>query len=473
MSEAKAKFEARLGSALQRRLAGFRKLRRWSRLSGGASQETYRLEVELDSGDRVLAMRRTAGGVWYDEIPAGRAGIETEALLMRLARDAGVPEPEVLACFEREDEIGQGFVMEWLDGETLGARIVRGKELADVRPRLARECGEVLARIHAIDLERSGLADRLQRLDPRAYVEQIYAGYQTYQTPQPMIDFVARWLLDHLPQTSRRALVHNDFRNGNLMIGPQGVVAVLDWEIAHIGDPMRDLGWICTNSWRFGQRDLAVGGFGVREDLYAGYQAVSGLEVDPNHVHFWEVFGSWWWAVGCLQMAAAFRAGPDPSVERAAIGRRTSECQVDCVNLLIPGPVEVLEPPTSHPALDLPRADELVVGARDFLRRDVMEVTEGRLRFLSRVASNALDLVTRELAVGAEHRAQERERLAALLARQGDLESLRGELAAGLRDGTVSLDHPGLAAHLRTTVVNQVAIDQPTYSGYLVAVEAD
>ena len=59
-----------------------------------------------------------------------------------------------------------------------------------------------------------------------------------------------------------------------------GVVAVLDWEIAHIGDPMRDLGWICTNSWRFGRADLPVGGVGSYEDLFAGYESVSGEPVE-------------------------------------------------------------------------------------------------------------------------------------------------------------------------------------------------
>lgn len=471
MPDRRAALEARLDAALRRRLPGYRRLSSWSRLSGGASQETYRIEVELETGRRVFAVRRNAGGVWHDETPPGRAGIETEALLMRLAREAGVPEPEVVATFEREDQLGQGFVMEWLDGETLGARIVRSEALARVRPRLARQCGEVLARVHQIDVEDTGLSERLQTLPPQAYVEQVYARYQSYDTPQPMIDFVARWLLDHVPENPRLALVHNDFRNGNLMVGPEGVVAVLDWELAHIGDPMRDLGWLCTNSWRFGRRDLPVGGFGRREDLYAGYEAVSGIQVDPAQVHFWEVFGSWWWAVGCLEMGAASRAGPDPSVERAAIGRRTSECQVDCVNLLIPGPVEVIRAPEAQPALELPRADELLSGVRDLLRRDLMDATEGRLRFLARVASNAVDIVIRELAVGSEHRARERVRLVELLGCEGDLESLRRRLCTGVRDGSIPLDEPGLTAHLRTTVVNQVWIDQPGYSGYIAAVE--
>jgi hypothetical protein len=164
---------------------------------------------------------------------------------------------------------------------------------------------------------------------------------------------------------------------------------VLDWEVAHIGDPMRDLGWICTNSWRFGRSDLPVGGFGTYADLFRGYEKVSGREVDPERVKFWEVFGSFWWSVGCLGMAEHYRTGPDKTVERPAIGRRSSECQVDCVNLLIPGPVDLLEPDVQLSTVDMPRIDELVTSVRDYLRNDVMAATKGRTQFLARVAASS------------------------------------------------------------------------------------
>lgn len=462
--------EQRLSAALKKHLSDATDLVRFERLSGGASQETYRLVVEQGGAPRKLALRRAAGGVWNDgAAEPARAGIRTEALLMRLARDAGVPEPEVLFVLERDDGLGEGFVMEWLEGETLGARIVRSEALAAVRPGLARQCGEILARIHAIDVEATGLVDRLERIEPREYVERTWAGYKLLATPQPMIDYTARWLLEHLPDTPRTTLVHNDFRNGNIMVGPSGVVAVLDWELAHIGDPMRDLGWICTGSWRFGRSDLPVGGFGEVADLFAGYESVSGRRVDPAQVKFWEVFGSFWWAIGCLGMANQFRIGPDRTVERAAIGRRSSECQVDCVNLLIPGPVDVIEAPKARSATDMPALDELVQGVRDLLHGELMAATEGRLQFMARVAGNALDIVMRELAVGDEHRRRERDRLAALLGRDGDLASLRWQLVEALRDGSMALDAPGLAGHLRATVVNQVAIDQPRYAGFRAA----
>jgi aminoglycoside phosphotransferase (APT) family kinase protein len=391
---------------------------------------------------------------------------------MRCAREAGVPEPEVHHVLEPEDGLGEGFLMEWLEGETLGARIVRGEALAGVRPRLARQCGEILARLHSIDLAATGLDRMLEPMTPAEFLDQTWKRYQTFETPQPMIDYAARWLRDRLPARAGRALVHNDFRNGNIMVSQTGVVAVLDWETAHIGDPMRDLGWICTNSWRFGRSDLPVGGFGQYADLFAGYEAVSGEPVDPDRVRWWEVFGSFWWAVGCLGMAQHYRTGPDQTVERPAIGRRSSECQVDCVNLLIPGPVELIEPEPSSSRLDMPRTDELLRSVRDFLHQDVMQATQGRINFLARVAGNSLDIVLRELAIGPEHRRREEERLRPLLGGGGDLEELRWRLVHALRDGTMPLDGPGLAEHLRATVVNQVAIDQPKYSGLRTALDA-
>jgi aminoglycoside phosphotransferase (APT) family kinase protein len=459
-------FEAALGRVLTARIPDVLALRTAERLSGGASQETYRLTVETPNGQRHLALRRAVGGV-VDEASTA-PGLAVEARLMQEARAVGVPEPEVLHVLRPEDGLGAGFVMEWLDGETLGARIVRSSELADVRPRLAYQCGEILARIHAIDLDATGLRAHLQTMTSEEFVRQMWDRYREFGTPQPMIDYAARWLLDHLPDDVDPRLVHNDFRNGNLMVGPRGVIAVLDWEVAHIGDPMRDLGWLCTNSWRFGG-DLPVGGFGRREDLFAGYEAVSGAPVDPERVRFWEVFGSYWWAIGCLTMAERYRTGPDRTVERPGIGRRSSECQVDCVNLLIPGPVTLIDGAPLAGVTDMPSMDELLGSVTDFLRDDVMAATAGRINFLARVASNSLDIVRRELAIGPELRARETQHLQTMFTSSDDLGVLKWRLVDALRDGSMALDHPGLVDYLREAVVNQVAIDQPRYSGYQLA----
>ncbi len=471
-SSGRSSFEGRLDTVLRREIGGCERLLDVERLSGGASQETWRLRIETSEGLRDLCLRRSPGGAGEPDRAVERSapGLRTEAKLMRVARAAGIPEPEVHYVLAPEDELGAGFVMEWLDGVTLGARIVRSPDLADIRPKLARQCGEILGRLHGIDLDANDLDRDLEQLGAADFIAQTRRRYEAMETPQPMIDFTGRWLLANLPESPERTLVHNDFRNGNLMIDRTGVVAVLDWEIAHIGDPMRDLGWLCTNSWRYGAGpELPVGGFGAYEDLFAGYEAASDRRVDLSRVQYWEVFGSWWWAVSTLGMTRHFRQGPDRSVERAAIGRRTTECQVDCVNLLIPGPVELVAHPQEPSDPDMPRLDELIGAARDFLHGPVRDETTGRTRFHALVAGNALDIVCRDLDVGPEHRRREHERLRRLLNAEGSLLKLRWKLVQAIRQDRIALDDQGLHDHLRTTVVNQIAIDQPGYSGFRTA----
>lgn len=473
MSLSHSELTEALGALLPQVIEDCDALIKLERLSGGASQETYRITIAGAGGQSLLAMRRAAGGE-EGEITAQHPGLTVEAKLMQVARDHGVPEPQVFYVLRPEDGLGAGFIMEWLEGQALGARIVRDPALDQVRPQLARMFGETLARIHGIDLLTTGLDQHLQHLSPEDYVRQTWQSYQAYQIPQPMIDFTARWLLDHLPQHYTPSLVHNDYRNGNVMVDASGLVAVLDWEVAHIGDPMRDLGWMLCHSWRFGRTHLPVGGFGRTEDFFAGYESVTGHTVDRDAVKFWQVFGSFWWAVGSLGMAEHYRNGPDQSVERPGIGRRSSECQVDCVNLLIPGSVSLVSGNNASNLVDMPRADELLSSVVNFLREQVMADTQGRTRFLARVASNSLEIVQREMVLGPAAAEAEVERLRELFgSNETKLQSLRWQLVNGLRDGSVALDTTGLAEHLRAAIVNQINIDQPGYPGLTTALQKE
>jgi aminoglycoside phosphotransferase (APT) family kinase protein len=297
------------------------------RLSGGATQEIWRFDLVGPSTSKPLILRRE---------PAGRTsvtavGLETEAALIAAAGEKSVPVPSVRRLLAPEDGLGRGFIMGFVEGETLGGRIVKAEALAPARAMLARQCGEILARIHAVD---PAAFPSLPVLTPSDLVQQWKAVYRAADAPRPVFELAYRWLQDRCPPPPRTPrLVHGDFRNGNLMIGPEGVRAVLDWELAHVGDPMEDLGWICVNSWRFGAIDKPVGGFGDFEDLIAGYQAAGGGAVEQAAAHWWEVFGTVRWGSMCAGMTTSFR-GADPSVERAMIARRTSETEIDLLRLL-------------------------------------------------------------------------------------------------------------------------------------------
>jgi aminoglycoside phosphotransferase (APT) family kinase protein len=223
--------------------------------------------------------------------------------------------------------------MQRVEGETIPRKILRDEQFAQARPKLARQLGKVLAGIHGLDLAR---LPELRRMTAAKEIAELERDYRGFEWPRPVFELALRWLRDHDPGSSQEVtLVHGDFRHGNLVIGPDGVRAVLDWELAHTGDPMEDLGWVCVNSWRFGEIDKPVGGFGTREELFAGYEA-AGLRVDAKRVKFWEVMGTLRWGVMCCGMMQRFRIGPEHSVERAMIGRRSSETEIDLLRLLVP-----------------------------------------------------------------------------------------------------------------------------------------
>jgi aminoglycoside phosphotransferase (APT) family kinase protein len=315
-------------SALAARLAPGGQMRGLRRLTAGATQEVWRFELVEGERETPLILRRAPGGTRVSETAIG---LEVEAQLLAAAATRGVPVPAVRHVLASEDGLGHGFLMEFVEGETLGGRIVRSEALASAREFLARQCGEVLAKLHTMDPDDFPM---LRRQTPAELVEQYYTAYRASNWPRPVFEMAFRWLRAHCPpDPSEMKLVHGDFRNGNLMIGPDGVRAVLDWEIAHVGDPMEDLGWICANCWRFGAIDKPVGGFGQREDLWAGYEAAGGAPVQRAHAHWWEVYGSMRWGVMCSGMAASFRSA-DPSVERGVIARRTSENEIDLLRLL-------------------------------------------------------------------------------------------------------------------------------------------
>ncbi len=450
-----AKFKAQIGQFVGRTFPTA-ELVDVQQLTAGASQQTFRVSVRQREGHEAhYALRRAQPGL--ERTTYGQVTPSVEAELLELASFAQVPVPKVIESLQSTDGLGDGYLMEWLEGETMGQRIVKLPELEAAREKLAFECGQALARIHAIEVPDT-LRQVLHSVSPEALVRETWDAYIALETPEPMIDFTAQWLLRNVPPQSDSALVHGDFRNGNLMVSREGITAVLDWELCHLGDPMRDLGWLCVNSWRFGRRDLPVGGFGTVDDLVAGYEVESGGCVDRGALHFWEVFGSFWWSVTTLGMAQTWRTGETPSVERPVIGRRSSEAQMDCVNLLIPGYIDPLIPQREE--TELPTSVELVSSVRTHLKTSVLESLDGADKFLLRVAMNSLAIAERELQFGPVLEAEELSRLTTLLG-EGELATLRWKLVHDLRSGVFPAEAP-LHEHLRSTVAGRLAIDQPT-----------
>jgi aminoglycoside phosphotransferase (APT) family kinase protein len=213
-------------------------------LSGGASQETWSFDLETAEAAIPLILRRAPGGVVAKRTTAA-PDHDTEATILKLAHEAGVSVPEVPCVLSESDGIGPGYVMTRIEGETIARKILRDPEYAHARSVLAFQCGEALARIHQIPRKR---LPELNAVTPRQPLEQYMATYDGYNYPHPAFEAAFKWLEQRLPDTTDLTLVHGDFRNGNLIVGPEGIRAVLDWELTHVGDPAEDLGWLCVNS---------------------------------------------------------------------------------------------------------------------------------------------------------------------------------------------------------------------------------
>jgi aminoglycoside phosphotransferase (APT) family kinase protein len=297
------------------------------RCSGGASRETWALDATGVSG-RVLPLilRRD---------PAGQASAEnraTEYAVLAAAEAGGVAVPRVLALLGAGDDLGAGFFMDRVEGETIPRRILRDDEFAGARPHLAAQAGAIAAHVHAIDVE--ALPD-LPRMDARVQIDQQRAYLDSFDEPHPALELGLRWLEEHAPALlARPALVHGDFRNGNFIVGPDGIRAVLDWELAHLGDPVEDLGWLCVKSWRFGQAAQIAGGFGSLNELLSGYTSAGGADVSEDEVRFWVVLGTVKWGVICAGQTLLHVNGIVRSVELAALGRRVAEMEWDLLDLL-------------------------------------------------------------------------------------------------------------------------------------------
>ncbi|MBU6407873.1 MAG: phosphotransferase family protein [Alphaproteobacteria bacterium] len=306
---------------------GWPEPRALQRLSGGASQETW----AFVAGERALILRRAPRGVPVTTSTQG-IGLVSEAAVIEAAGAAGAPAPAVASLLAEQDGLGPGYIMDRLEGETLARRIQRDAAFAEARDGFAQACGAAAAAIHATPL---ACLPTLPEADAAAQLDLYEAAYRGYGAGRPAFELGFAALRRRVPAPIPARLAHGDFRLGNLMVARHGLAAVLDWELAHRGDPAEDLGWICTPSWRFGAIDKPVGGIAEVGPMLEAYWAAGGdRRVTAERVRFWTLFGSLKWGVMCLTMAKLFESGVDPSVERAAIGRRASETELDVLLML-------------------------------------------------------------------------------------------------------------------------------------------
>lgn len=300
---------------------------------GGGSNNTFVYDAVLPDGERLPLILR-------QETFAGEHNIflspEIQFRCVQVAYDNGVLVPRPYFLLKPEDGLGAGFVMARIEGEGIPRKLLRDEAYREARERIPAQLGDILGVLHTIDVEEVaflGLPPPGAGA-PRQEVAMQRKRLDDYGEPHPALEMGLRWLEQHARPPARLAFLHGDYRNGNFLAGPDGVRTVLDWELCHIGDPLEDLGWLCMKSWRYGQNDLHVGGFGPREPLYEAYERRTGHAVDAEGVYFWEVYSTVKWAmINILQTYTHLFSGRRSPVF-AACGRNVCLMEYDLLRLL-------------------------------------------------------------------------------------------------------------------------------------------
>jgi len=368
-----------------------------ARLSGGASRETWAFDAIGTDGSRAgLILRRDPPGR-----PSEPGAMSREARVISAARAAGLAVPEVLLSTDESGLWGSaGLVMRRVDGQTIARKILRDTAYSRAREVLASQLGAFAAGLHALSLPAG-----LPAPDP---VQDLRASFAGLGQPSPVFELAFRALDTDPPPAREPVTVHGDLRLGNLIVGPDGLRAVIDWELVHAGNPAEDLGWLCVKAWRFGAGPAAAG-VGTREELLDAYRAAGGADISLAELRWWEILGTLRWGVICMSQAWAHLSGAQPSVELAAIGRRVCEQEWDLLLLLDPESAARAAARRPHPAgrpqpapapHGRPTASELLDAVRGFLTDQVMPATTGQLAWHARVAANVLTIVARELELG-------------------------------------------------------------------------
>lgn len=323
-----------LGTRLAGLLGVPAELERVELIPGGASKESWAVDLVTPEGRLELLVRRGAGGVIYSET----LSLEQEFQVVKAAHESGVRAPRPYGYLV---DLGgrEAFVMERLEGESIGRRLVQKPEYAAAREALPRQMAEELSEIHAVDVDRlPPLPGAWGKPGAAHVVSTLERELDALGEPHPAIEFGLLWLRGHPPADHGTVLDHGDFRLGNLMVGDEGLVGVLDWEFAHLGDPAEDLAWPLVKAWRFGVDHLRLGGVGEVEPYLDRYNELTGRAVTLEDLFYWEVAGNVRWAVGALNQARRHLSGQERSVELAVLGRLAAEVEYEILSLIERGP---------------------------------------------------------------------------------------------------------------------------------------
>jgi len=260
-------------------------------IAGGASRETYRIRVRTGAGEQGLILRRDPVSSLIDTDRA----VEYRTYAAIYPTEIPVPEPLILE--EDAGPLERPFsIMREITGCESAVASLSQPPYVRLRQRIGRRKWQLLGKLALLDVQALGLTAFMEVPEHPARREltfwsRVIEADALY--PQPVAQAARRWLEKHLPPPGPRlALVHGDYRSGNFLYNTSGEIqAVLDWEMAHLGDPLEDLAWSLDPLWGWPERTLA-GSLLPRSEAIDIWQSTTGMAVNPETFRWWQVFAS-------------------------------------------------------------------------------------------------------------------------------------------------------------------------------------
>ena len=264
-----------------------------ARIHGGASRETYRLRLRSSRGEQGLILRRDPPG---SLIETDRA---TEVLFYRAFQGSSVPVPRILWLEEESTWLDRPFfVMEAIEGGEASPQALLAPPYDALAEQIGQKKWQILGEIHRADPAALGLVAALPAPELDAcWLRELdhWEGVldEDELAPQPIGRAAIRWLRRNPPPPAQKlTAVHADYRTGNFLVDNSGeIIGILDWEMAHLGDPLEDLASSLNRVWHWA-RDERAGGLLPRKRAVEIWEAASGLRADPQALHWWDLFSS-------------------------------------------------------------------------------------------------------------------------------------------------------------------------------------
>jgi len=292
----------------------------YRRIGDGQSNVTYQIRRGTDT----FVLRRGP----RPPLPRSTHDMIREARIQELVRRQGMPVPEILAVCEDEAVLGVPFyIMSFVEGEVITDRIPKTLDSAAQRQATGAAVVDTLVRLHQLDVT-SGELSTFGRPEGylRRQVERFSSLWEINTTRNLHdVDRIAAWLADNIPASQPAAVIHGDYRTGNLMFAPgppARVTAVLDWEMATVGDPLADLGYLTATYAEQGSSTTALEltsvtrlpGYPDRAQLISRYREQTGA--DTAALPWYQTLALWKASIFCEAIYTRWLRGERPQDSR-------------------------------------------------------------------------------------------------------------------------------------------------------------